>query len=210
MHGGSGAPFAGRVLLLAACSAYDLDVGTPRAGASVLLLLAVGPLLLFAPWWPLPALVLAPLSVLGLVYAAFVFAIGYKWLASRRERRTEMPTPCQEVTQWQAGHWDVEPQHVYLANIGDSFAYEVIVTQGDEVICTAEAVPPFSAERMSSAAGLPWYLNLSARQRLQSSPAVTTRGVRTGSVGSGSAMGDVRVRWRTQSGVWRTQTAAID
>ena len=124
--------------MLRACRGSSSECRT-----TVLLLPAVGPLV-FAPWWPLPARVLAPLSVLGAVYAAFVYAIGYRSLVSRDSERRYR----RRVRRLCSGGPVIgmpPPRHVYLANNGDTAAYEVIVTQGDEVICTGETVLPFSA-----------------------------------------------------------------
>ena len=184
-------------------------MGASKAGASVLLLLAVGPLLLLAPWWPLPSLLLAPLVALAAAYLAFIFALGCKWWAKRQRELTVSASASECCAHWQAGRWDIDPRHAYLANVGDATAYDVSITLSDKVVCTAETVPPFSAERLSSSSGLPCYVNLSVRQRFGASLAMTM-----GRHGSGKAIPEtseleVQVRWRAASGEWHTQSAAI-
>ncbi|WNG82100.1 hypothetical protein C6A86_028875 [Mycobacterium sp. ITM-2016-00316] len=185
-------------------------MGAPKVGASVLLLLAVGPLLLLAPWWPLPSLVVAPLVALAAVYTAVIFALSCRWWAKRKRELTVSASPSECRAQWQAGRWDIDPRHAYLANVGDATAYDVTVTLSDKVVCTAETVPPFSAERLSSSSGLPCYVNLSIRQRLGASAAMTKQSRDSGNAVPESSEFDVQVRWRTAFGEWHTQSAVID
>lgn len=184
-------------------------MGTSKAGASVLLLLAVGPLLLLAPWWPLPPVIVAPLAALAAVYAALIAAVGYKWWARHLQELTVPASPSQPSAQWQAGRWDVDPRHAYLANVGDATAYDVTVTVSGNVSCTAEAVPPFSAERLSSS-GQACYVNLSVRQGLGASEVMTTQSRERGNAATETTEVDVHVRWRTASGEWCSQNAIID
>lgn len=185
-------------------------MGTSKAGASVLLLLAVGPLLLLAPWWPLPSFVVVPLVALAAVYLAVICALGCKWWAKRQQELTMSATPSEPRAQWRAGRWDIDPRHAYLANVGDATAYDVSVTLSDKVVCTAETVPPFSGERLSSLSGLPCYVNLSVRQRLGASLAMTIERRESGNAVPETSEVDVQVRWRTASGEWHTQNATID
>lgn len=184
-------------------------MGASKAGASVLLLSAVGPLLLLAPWWPLPSLVVAPLVALAVVYIVFIFALGCKWWAKRQCELTVSAPPSESRAQWQAGRWDPDPRHAYLANVGDATAYDVTVMLFDKIVCTAETVPPFTAERLSSSSGLPCYVNLSVRQRLGASAAVTTQSRDSGNAVAETSEVDVQVRWRAASGEWHAQSAAI-
>jgi hypothetical protein len=48
---------------------------------------------------------------------------------------------------WQAGQWDSDPTHVYVANIGDDTAYQVSVTACDEVVERTRSVPPYRIDR---------------------------------------------------------------
>lgn len=178
----------------------------------MLLLLAVGPLLLLAPWWPLPSLVVAPLMALAAVYLAFVFALGCSWWAKRQQELTAPGSPPKSRAHWQAGRWDIDPRHAYayLANVGDTTAYDVTVTVSGEVVCLAEAVPPFSAERLSSSAGLPCYLNLPVRQGIRASSAMTAQSSEGADTLTEMAQAVVRVNWRTASGEWQTQSATVD
>ena len=198
-------------LLLAVNSTYDPGVGASKAGASVLLLLAVGPLLLLAPWWPLPSLLLAPLVALAAVYLAFIFALGCKWWAKRQREQTvsASASASESRAHWQAGRWDIDPRHAYLANVGDATAYDVSVTLSDKVVCTAETVPPFSAERLSSSSGLPCYVHLSVRQRFGASLAMTMGRHGSGNAVTEASAVEVQVRWRAASGEWHNQSAAI-
>lgn len=185
-------------------------MGTSKAGASVLLLLAVGPLLLLAPWWPLPPVVVAPLAALGAVYVTLIAAVGYKWWARRLQELTVPASPSQPSAQWQAGRWGMDPRHAYLANVGDATAYDVSVTVSGKFACTAATVPPFSAERLSSSSGQACYVNLSVRQRLGASAVMTTQSRESGNAATETTEVDVHVRWRTASGEWCTQNATID
>lgn len=185
-------------------------MGTPKVGASILLLLAVGPLLLLAPWWPLPSLVVVPLVVFAAVYVAFVFALGWHWWAKRRQEPTVSESSSESRAHWQAGRWDIDPRHAYLANVGDATAYDVSVTLSDKVVCTAEVVPPFSPERLSSSSGLPCYVNLSVRQRLEASVVTATESARSGNAVTETSGVGLRVRWRTATGEWQAQSATID
>lgn len=183
-------------------------MGASKAGASVLLLLAVGPLLLLAPWWPVPSVVVAPLVALAAAYLAFIFALGRKWWAKRQRGLTVSASPYETRAHWEAGRWDIDPRHAYLANVGDATAYDVSVTLSDKVVCTAETVPPFSAEGLSSSSGLPCYVNLSVRQPFVASLAMTM-GRGTGNAVPETSEVEVQVRWRTSSGEWHTQSAVI-
>lgn len=183
-------------------------MGASKAGASVLLLLAVGPLLLLAPWWPLPSVVVAPLVALAAVYLAFICALGGKWWAKRQRELTVSASPYQSRAHWQAGRWDIDPRHAYLANVGDATAYDVTVTLSDKVVCTAKTVPPFTAERLSSSSGLPCYVNLSVRQRFGASLAMTMGRGSDNAVPETSDV-EVQVSWRTAYGERHTQSATI-
>lgn len=185
-------------------------MGTPKVGASILLLLAVGPLLLLAPWWPLPPLVVAPLIALGAVYLVFIVALSCTWRVKRQREPTEPASSSESSARWQAGRWDIDPHHAYLANVGDAAAYDVTVAVSGTVACTAECVPPFDAQRLSSTSGLPCYVNLSVRQPLAAQPVMSTRRRESAHAVAETTALDVHVRWRTASGNWHVQSATID
>jgi hypothetical protein len=181
-------------------------VNTAKVGTSLLLLLAVGPFLLLAPWWPLPALVVAPLLVLAAVYLMLFASVAYKRRAKRE--LSESTSPSEPDVQWQAGRWDTDPRHAYLANVGDVAAYDVSVTLSDGVTCTAEFVPPFCADQLSSS-GVPCYVNLSIRQRIRSSATAAVQSRGSANPTTDLVEVDVHVRWRTDSGEWHVQNVRV-
>ena len=55
-------------------------------------------------------------------------------------------------------------RHAYVANLGDDTAYDVSVTDGEQVVATASSVPPFSADRLGVDFSAPFSQFLRARQ----------------------------------------------
>jgi hypothetical protein len=119
---------------------------------------------------------------------------------------------------WQAGRWDADDRHAYVANLGDDTAYDtaydVSVTEGQQVVATASGVPPYSADRLASISWPPCYVNFCVHSRAQQRSLVSAtggtqreRGDARAEKGSGIV---VRVRWRSARGEWSSQTVHAD
>jgi hypothetical protein len=85
--------------------------------------------------------------LLGIGLATVVMAVllpfGIAW--DRQLRQQRRPTFARE-TRWprvycQAGRWDTDASHAYIANIGDDTAYDVSVTAYDRVRVDISSAP---------------------------------------------------------------------
>lgn len=152
------------------------------------------------------SLVVAEMAVLLVFFVAYLYRRAVE--GARQARR---PRPG---VSWQAGRWDTDPRHAYVANVGDDTAYEVSVTASDRVIGTAQSVPPYRADRLSSSSGLPCYVNFCVGDRIKRRISVganrATRSAQAKSVGSDRREVVVRVSWRSEDGERFTQTACTD
>jgi hypothetical protein len=120
--------------------------------------------------------------------------------------------PRQSLVRWQAGRWDTDRRHAYVANLGDDVAYEVSVTAYDRVIGTAQSVPPFRTSRLSSTSEVPCYVNFCFDHQRLAHGAI--RGAEGASQSALDNVGDsdqvefvVQVSWRSKDGEWSTHTA---
>lgn len=147
-----------------------------------------------------------------LAYAALsgLGAALYAWLVRYKRRLTAIratipPTPRPSGTRWQAGRWDTDARHTYVANLGDDTAYEVTVIEDQRVIATATSVPPFSADRFTSTSAPPCYVNFCVHNELDARPPVAAglpyRGRRAPVSRSRSRIA-VQVTWRTERREW--------
>jgi hypothetical protein len=101
----------------------------------------------------------------GLLCDVFLFFVAYLHRrAVEGARQARRPRPG---VSWQAGRWDTDPRHAYVANAGHETAYEVSVTACDRVIGRASSVPPYRADRLSSSSELPCYVNFCVDERLK-------------------------------------------
>jgi hypothetical protein len=160
----------------------------------------------------LPFLVFASCGVVGAVL--MVFFAGYKRRSMKMRAPTPEPARHAPSARWQAGRWDTDARHAYVANLGDDTAYEVSVTEGQQVVATAPRVPPYSADRLASTSAPPCYVNFCVHSRSQQRSLVTTAsgtpresGRCNGAMASGVV---VQVSWRSESGEWSTQTVHAD
>jgi hypothetical protein len=159
-----------------------------------------------------------------LIFVAFGAASGlgaalYAWLVSYKRRLTAIratipPTLRAVGAHWQAGRWDADARHAYVANLGDDTAYDVTVVENERVIATAPSVPPFSADRFRSTTTLPCYVNFCVHSELDARPPLAAagrpqRGRRTPVSISQSRIA-VQVSWRTERGEWSTHTVRSD
>jgi hypothetical protein len=185
-------------------------VGTTKVVAAASLLLAAGSLLMLGPWWPPPALFVALSLLLAGVAVLLTTVVAYKdrlkWLAgSTTTARLRRPR-----VSWQAGRWDTDPRHGYVANVGDGTAYEVNVTASDRVIATAQCVPPYRADRLSSPSEPPCYLNFCVDQRLKRPVSFgSDRAIRSAldkTVDPDRLEVIVQVSWRSENSEYFTQT----
>ena len=142
-------------------------MGSARVVASIALLLAVGPLLLLAPWWPLPTLVVVLLLLLTVAALLLLFFAAYKWSSKRQADWTATTEPREPTVSWQVGRWDTDARHAYVANVGEATAYEVNIMASDRVLGTAQSVPPYSADRLSSSSEPPCYVNFCVHERIK-------------------------------------------
>ena len=101
-----------------------------------------------------------------------------------------------------------------MANLGDETAYDVSVTKGEQVIASTSSVPPYSADRLAWTSGPPCYVNFCVRIRAQQRSLVNATGgtqCEPGDAKREEASGiTVRVRWRSASGEWFSQTVHAD
>ena len=155
------------------------------------------------------------IAVAAILYALLLLFVAYQ----RRYKRWQSNVlaacrPRLPTVSWQAGRWDTDPRHAYVANVGDDTAYEVSVTASDRVIGTAESVPPYRADRLCSSSGLPCYVNFCVDDRLKRRISVSadraTRSAQAKSVDSDRHEVVVRVSWRSQDGERFTQTVCTD
>ena len=186
-------------------------MGTTKVVAATSLLLAAGSLLMLGPWWPPPALVVVLSLLLAGVSVLLTTILAYKdrlkwlagWTATARQRGPQVS--------WQAGRWDTDPRHGYVANVGDGTAYEVYVTASDRVVAAAQSVPPYRADRLSSTSGPPCYLNFCVDQRLErpvpfGSESAAIPSALDKTVDSDRREVVVQVSWRSENSEHFTQT----
>lgn len=110
---------------------------------------------------------------------------------------------------WQAGRWDSDPSHAYVANIGDDTAYEVSVTVCDHVVGKVASVPPCHSERMSSSSKLPYYTTFCVDQWANREVCVAARithGEQDDAVDPDESEIVIRVSWRSENDEWYAQT----
>jgi hypothetical protein len=99
---------------------------------------------------------------------------------------------------WQAGRWDTDASHAYIANIGDDTAYDVSVTAYDRVVGLTRSVPPCRADWMLASSELPCYLSFRVEGRPETA------------VDPGRSDVAVRISWRSENDDWFTQTVRAD
>lgn len=160
----------------------------------------------------LPFVVFGSCGIVGA--AVFLVIAGMKRHVSAVRAATANPGWTAPAAHWQAGRWDADDRHAYVANLGDETAYEVSVTEGKQVLATASRVPPFSAARMATISGPPCYVNFCVHSRLaQRSLVSTTSGTQreAGDENAEKASGvTVSIRWRSGRGEWSSQTVHAD
>ena len=122
--------------------------------------------------------------------------------------------PVEAGARWQAGRWDADARHAYVANLGDDTAYDVTVSEDRKVVGTASAVPPYSSDRLAVISGAPCYINFcvhtTPRQRvLVSSGSERPRDPRDAGAAIGRGVA-VEIGWRSASGECFSQTVYAD
>ena len=151
------------------------------------------------------ALLLLLAAVAVLLTTVVAYRQRFTWLDSTTSARLGRPR-----VSWQAGRWDTDPRHCYVANVGDGTAYEVNVTAFDRVIATAQSVPPYRADRLSSTSEPPCYLNFCVDQRLKRSvsfgPDRAIRSALDKTVDPDRLEVVVQVSWRSENSEHFTQT----
>jgi hypothetical protein len=162
--------------------------------------------------------VFAVLSM-GIVIVAVIMAallpvsIPYQRQLRQQLRSIAVGAAQRPRVYWQAGRWDTDPSHAYVANIGDDTAYEVSVTACGRVVGRTRSVPPCRADWMLASSTLPCYVSFRVDQR-SSRQVSLGGGAQHG--GSGKAVDPhgpdvaVRVSWRSKNDDWFTQTVRAD
>jgi hypothetical protein len=106
------------------------------------------------------------------------------------------------------------PRHAYVANVGDDTAYEVRVTACERVVGTAQRVPPYRADALSSTSKLPCYINFCVDERLNRPISLgaeeAPRTARNKTVCPDRTEVVVRVDWRSDDGEWFNQSVRTD
>jgi hypothetical protein len=162
--------------------------------------------------------VFAVLSV-GIVIAAVTmavllpFSIPYQRQLRQQLRSTAVRAPQRPPVYWQAGRWDTDPSHGYVANIGDDTAYEVSVTAYGRVVGRTRNVPPCRADWLLESSGLPCYVSFRVNQwsnRQASLGVLASHGVPDKAVDPDRSGITVRVTWRSENDDWFTQTVRAD
>ena len=154
--------------------------------------------------------------------------VGY----SRRPRQADPGVdlvPRRSKVTWQAGRWDADTRHAYVANMGSDTAYEVSVTTCDgcdRVIRTVEEVPAFGIDQFSSSQ-LPCYVVFSVPLDRQVSAAQlghaigragrsvdviedTRRLPGAAHIAARQHVVAVRIDWRSAQGQWSSQTVCTE
>jgi hypothetical protein len=126
--------------------------------------------------------------------ALLPFGVAYDRRLRRQRRSTVVSAARRPMVYWQAGRWDTDPSHAYVANIGDDTAYDVSVTAYDRIFGLTPSVPPCRAAWMLASSELPCYLSF----RVESSP--------DNPVDPAKSDIAVRVSWRSENDDWFTQT----
>jgi hypothetical protein len=138
-----------------------------------------------------------------------------RWLEKQSWRAINAAArPRRPAVSWQAGRWDADPRHAYVANVGDDTAYEVSVTACERVVGTAQRVPPYRADALSSTSELPCYINFCVDQRLNRPISLAAeeapQTAQNKTVCPDRTEVVVRVDWRSDGGEWFNQTVRTD
>jgi hypothetical protein len=171
---------------------------------------------------PMVLMSLAVMVVLWAVLLVFLVSIRPKFRGpsfayqrrSKRQARSTATVRPQPGVSWQAGRWDTDPRHAYVANVGDDTAYEVSVTACDRLIGRASSVPPYRTDRLSSSSEPPCYVNFCVDERLKRQISLgadrATQSAQDNAVDPDGLEVAVRVSWRSEHGEWFTQTVRTD
>ena len=138
-----------------------------------------------------------------------------RWLEQQSRRASTAAARLRRpAVSWQAGRWDADPRHAYVANVGDDTAYEVRVTACERVVGTAQRVPPYRADALSSTSELPCYINFCVDERLNRPISLgaeeAARTARNNTVCPDRTEVVVRVDWRSDDGEWFNQSVRTD
>jgi hypothetical protein len=160
------------------------------------------------------AIVVVSLLLLAVAALLDLALVAYQRRSKRQACSIATPRPRESAVSWQAGRWDTDRRHAYVANVGAETAYEVSVTASDRVVGSAPSGPPYRAGRQSTVSELPCYVNFCVNQRLtQRIPSMQTRAshyAQHEAVDPDRGEVVVRVGWRSEHGQWHTQTVRTD
>lgn len=138
-----------------------------------------------------------------------------RWLEQQSRRAvTAAARPGPPAVSWQAGRWDTDPRHAYVANLGDDIAYEVSVTACERVVGTAQRVPPYRTNALSSSSELPCYINFCVDELLNRPISLDAeagpRTARNKTICPDLTEVVVRIDWRSDGGEWFNQSVRTD
>jgi hypothetical protein len=157
-------------------------------------------------------ILLAIFTVAALLLLSFI-AYAYKWSSKQQAGSAATAGPRRPGVSWQAGRWDTDSRHAYVANVGDDTAHEVSVTAFDQVVGTAQSVPPYRADRLSSSSEPPFYVNFCVHerrnQRISFGADRATRSAQGNAVDPDPLEVLIRVSW-SDHGEWFSQTVRTD
>lgn len=146
-----------------------------------------------------PAPVVILLAIFMVAVLLLLLFIASKWSSKQRAEWSSTARPRRPGVNWQAGRWDTDSRHAYVANVGDDTAQEVSVTVFHQVVGTAQSVPPYRADRLSSSSEPPFYVNFcihkSPNQRISFGADRVTRSAQDKAVDPDAFEVLVRVSW---------------
>jgi hypothetical protein len=151
---------------------------------------------------------LALMGISGASMAVFAFIVTYKRRVLRVRGTTDIAAEPGVGARWQAGRWDSDARHAYIANLGDDTAYDVSVTEHHHVVAAAPSVPPFNANQLTPAADVPCYLNFCVHPNPAAPAPATPHRHRMPAlpIDNTAPAIAVQVTWRTGRGDWTTRT----
>lgn len=160
-----------------------------------------------------PAPVVILLAIFMVAVLLLLLFIASRWRSKQQAEWNSTAGPRRPGVSWQAGRWDTDYRHAYVANVGDDTAHEVSVTVFDQVVGAAQSVPPYRADRLSSSSEPPFYVNFCVHeephQRISFGADRSTRSVQGKAIDPNAYEVPVRVSW-SEHGEWFSQTVRTD
>ena len=162
--------------------------------------------------------VLAVLALgIGLAVVVMAALLPFGIAYDRRLRQQRRPAVSSAADRprvfWQAGRWDSDPSHAYVANIGADTAYEVSVAVCDRVVGQRRSVSPCRADGMLASSEIPCYVIFCIDHCSDRHVYVDGRAPFGGSdkaVDPDETDVAVQVSWRSENDEWFTQVVHGD